>query len=86
LWDGGFLKRENQKVLTRGLEPPRVAPYGPEPYASAIPPREQILLKLNGYPPAGRKDSQSSQRKAKGFFDYGLKKGRRERKPPLFSS
>ncbi len=21
--------------LTRGLEPPRVAPYGPEPYASA---------------------------------------------------
>jgi len=22
-------------VLTRGLEPPRVAPYGPEPYASA---------------------------------------------------
>ena len=23
------------KLLTRGLEPPRVAPYGPEPYASA---------------------------------------------------
>jgi hypothetical protein len=22
-------------LLTRGLEPPRVAPYGPEPYASA---------------------------------------------------
>ena len=22
-------------MLTRGLEPPRVAPYGPEPYASA---------------------------------------------------
>src|SRR5205814_8938414 len=26
--------RENA-VLTRGLEPPRVSPYGPEPYASA---------------------------------------------------
>src|SRR6266480_4132375 len=23
------------KLLARGLEPPRVAPYGPEPYASA---------------------------------------------------
>src|SRR5205814_7765550 len=25
----------SSKLLTRGLEPPRVAPYGPEPYASA---------------------------------------------------
>ena len=31
-------------VLTRGLEPPRVAPYGSEPYASAIPPRERGLV------------------------------------------
>lgn len=29
-----------REVLTRGVEPPRVSPYGPEPYASAIPPRE----------------------------------------------
>ncbi len=28
------------ELLTRGVEPPRVSPYGPEPYASAIPPRE----------------------------------------------
>src|SRR3954462_10855054 len=32
------------KVLTRGVEPPRVSPYGPEPYASAIPPRERERL------------------------------------------
>ena len=25
----------DETVLARGLEPPRVAPYGPEPYASA---------------------------------------------------
>ncbi|MEY2439410.1 MAG: hypothetical protein QOI34_795 [Verrucomicrobiota bacterium] len=24
-----------ESLLTRGLEPPRVSPYGPEPYASA---------------------------------------------------
>ena len=29
-------------VLTRGVEPPRVSPYGPELYASAIPPRERL--------------------------------------------
>src|SRR6266571_616488 len=28
-------KKANEELLTRGLEPPRVAPYGPEPYASA---------------------------------------------------
>ena len=33
-------------VLTRGVEPPRVSPYGPEPYASAIPPREPIGKRL----------------------------------------
>ncbi len=32
---GVRMKREFEVVLTRGLEPPRVAPYGPEPYASA---------------------------------------------------
>ena len=26
---------QGSAMLTRGLEPPRVAPYGPEPYASA---------------------------------------------------
>ena len=30
-----------KEMLTRGVEPPRVSPYGPEPYASAIPPRER---------------------------------------------
>ena len=33
---------DQQEVLTRGVEPPRVSPYGPEPYASAIPPREPL--------------------------------------------
>ncbi len=38
---GGIVERG---VLTRGVEPPRVSPYGPEPYASAIPPRERERL------------------------------------------
>ena len=32
-------------LLTRGVEPPRVSPYGSEPYASAIPPRELCIDK-----------------------------------------
>ena len=30
-----FFASTTLTLLTRGLEPPRVAPYGPEPYASA---------------------------------------------------
>ena len=36
---------ERKVVLTRGVEPPRVAPHGSEPCASAIPPRERIPTK-----------------------------------------
>jgi hypothetical protein len=39
-------KTERKHLLTRGVEPPRVSPYGPEPYASAIPPRE--LMRESG--------------------------------------
>ena len=31
-------------VRATGLEPARLATYGPKPYASAIPPRPHILL------------------------------------------
>ena len=43
----------NEEVLTRGLEPPRVSPYGPEPYASAIPPRERLRWAACKLPVAG---------------------------------
>ena len=50
-------------MLTRGLEPPRVSPYGPEPYASAIPPRELMLPPL----PAARRFAEAA-RECNGIF------------------
>src|SRR3954468_501196 len=40
MWRREFAAVRRKNLLTRGVEPPRVSPYGPEPYASAIPPRE----------------------------------------------
>ena len=45
-------KVEPRRLLTRGVEPPRVSPYGPEPYASAIPPRERRVKRPVSCPPS----------------------------------